>query len=245
MADSPHTDKHSAPSSPEDIPNARPVMVDMRPEILVLSSAIRDGLNQTMQPMNTTLQPLSRTVIALQHKLHPPSHYGLGSEASTSMLQSLHLLSGGQGVSYLACLGPHHLRSRSLGYTQLHPMLLLGLELHHCLHHPDQGTGECPWHSLQPPSFFGLGTTTEVDVEVIEPVGGDSLSIHASDAEKAHPNLWLPSLLCSARILPSQWRRKLLPWHLIWLSVLTIPFRGGGGGGGLSGLVQALLKSIQ
>ena len=37
--------------------------------------------------------------------------------------------------------------------------------------------------SLQPPFFFGLGTTTEVDLEVIEPVvgvGDDSLSIHAS-----------------------------------------------------------------
>ena len=80
-----HTDKHSAPSPPGDVPNVRPVMVDTRPEILVLSSAIRDGLNQDMQPVNTTLEALSRTVIALQHKLHPPSHYGLGSEASTSI----------------------------------------------------------------------------------------------------------------------------------------------------------------
>ena len=80
-----HMDKHSTPSSPEDVPNVRPVMVDMRPEILMLSSAIRDGLNQAMQPLNTTLEALSRTVIALQHKLHPPSHYGLGSKASTSI----------------------------------------------------------------------------------------------------------------------------------------------------------------
>ena len=36
-------------------------------------------------PVNTTLEALSRTVIVLQHKLHPPSHYGLGSEASTSV----------------------------------------------------------------------------------------------------------------------------------------------------------------
>ena len=46
-----------------------------------------------------------------------------------------------------------------------------------------------PRHSLQPPSFFGLGKTTKVDLEVIEPVvgvGDDSLSIHASDAEDAH-----------------------------------------------------------
>ena len=42
---------------------------------------------------------------------------------------------------------------------------------------------------MQPPSFFGLGTTTEVDLEVIEPVVGvrdDSLSIHASDAKDGH-----------------------------------------------------------
>ena len=90
-----------------------------------------------------------------------------------------------------------------------------------------------PRHSLQPPSFFGLGTTTEVDLEVIEPVvgvGDDSLSIHASDAEDGH---------------------------------LISEAEGGGGGGGvkahpnlcfnssfqgdLSGLakVQALLMSIQ
>ena len=58
-------------------------------------------------------------------------------------------------------------------------------------------------------------------------VGDDSLSIHASDAEdahliskaegggggggwgvKTHPNLWLPSLLRSARILPSPVEEK-------------------------------------
>ena len=78
MADTPH---NYAPSSPDNVPNARPVMVDTRPEILVLSSAIRDGLNQAMQSVNTTLESLTKTVVALQRTLLPPSHYRLGSEA--------------------------------------------------------------------------------------------------------------------------------------------------------------------
>ena len=83
-----------------------------------------------------------------------------------------------------------------------------------------------PRHSLQPPSFFGLSTTTEVDLEVIElvvGVGDDSppsmpLLLRMGTS---YPRLKgvKASLLRSARILPSQWRRKLLPCHLIWLSV--------------------------
>ena len=146
MADLPHhTDKHSAPSSPEDVPIVRPVMVDTRPEMLVLSSAIRDGLNHAMQPVNTTLEALSRTVIVLQHKLHPPSHYGLGSEASTSIDVATPPSAFRRPGHQLPSMSrAHPLRSRGLGYTPLlHPMLLLGLELNHCLlHHPDHGTGE-------------------------------------------------------------------------------------------------------
>ena len=71
---------NSAPSSPEDVLDVRP-WVDTRPEILVLSSAIRDGLNHAMQPVNSTLESLTKTVVALQRKLLPPSHYGLGSGA--------------------------------------------------------------------------------------------------------------------------------------------------------------------
>ena len=83
---------NSAPSSPEDVSDARPV-VDTRPEILVLSSAIRDGLNQAMQPVNSTLESLTKTVVALQRKLLPPSHYGLGSGVID--VATLHLPFGG------------------------------------------------------------------------------------------------------------------------------------------------------
>ena len=194
MADSPHhTDKHSALSSPEDIPNVRPVMVDTRPEILVLSSAIRDGLNQAMQPVNTTLEALSRTVITLQHKLHPPSHYGLGSEASTSIDVATPPSAFWQPVRQLPSMSrappspfaelgvhtapPSH-ASAGLGAAPLPPPPCRS------------GHGRIgPQHSLQPPSFFRVGTTTEVDLEVIDPVlgvGDDSLSIHASNVEDGH-----------------------------------------------------------
>ena len=131
---------NSAPSSPEDVSDVRPV-VDARPEILVLSSAIRDGLNHAMQPVNSTLESLTKTVVALQRKLLPPSHYGLRSGAiDVATPPSAFRQLGCQSSSLSRA---HHLHLRSLRYTQLlHPMLLLGLELHHHLHHPAQGTEE-------------------------------------------------------------------------------------------------------
>ena len=108
------------------------------------------------------------------------------------MLQPLHLLSSGQGVSYLACLGPHHLRLQSLGVHTAPPShASAGLGAAPLPPPPSRSGhgGIGPRHSLQPPSFFRLGTTTKVDLEVIEPVvgvGDDSLSIHASDAEDGH-----------------------------------------------------------
>ena len=146
-----------------------------------------------MQPVNTTLEALSRNVIALQQKLHPPSHYGLGSEASTSIdvaTTPFAFRRPGQQLpnmsrappSLFAELGVHTTppshASAGLGTAPLPP--------------PPSRSGHRgigPRHNLQPPSFFGLVTTTEVDLDVIEPVVGvedDSLSIHASDAEDGH-----------------------------------------------------------
>ena len=156
MADMPHD---YAPSSRDDVPNARPVMVDTRPEILVLSSAIRDGLNQAMQPVNATLESLTKTVVALQRKLLPPSHYGLGSEA-------IDVATPPSAFRRLGAAPPPPSQS---GYG---------------------GIG--PRHGFQPPSFFGLGNTTDMPLEVneqdplVEGQGDDTLPIHASDAGDGH-----------------------------------------------------------
>ena len=180
---------NSAPSSPEDISDARPV-VDTRPEILVLSSAIRDGLNHAMQPVNSTLESLTKMVVALQRKLLPPSHYGLGSGAidvatPPSAFRRLGRLSSSLSrapPSPLAELGVHTAPPShafaGLGAAPSPPPSRSG----------HGGIG--PRHGLQPPSFFGLGQATEVPLEVNEqePMGqgDDTLSIHASDAEGGH-----------------------------------------------------------
>ena len=162
----------------------------MRPEILVLSSAIRDGLNHAMQPVNSTLESLTKTVVALQRKLLPPSHYGLGSGAiDVATPPSAFRRLGRQSSSLsrappspLAELGVHTAPPShafaGLGAAPSPPPSLSG----------HGGIG--PRHGLQPPSFFGLGQATEVPLEVNEqePMGqgDDTLSIHASDAEGGH-----------------------------------------------------------
>ena len=213
-----------------------------------------------MQPVNTTLEALSRTVIALQHKLHPPSHYGLGSEASTSIEvatpPSAYRRPGRQLPSLsrappspFAELGVHTANpshaSAGLGAAPLPP--------------PPSRSGHGgigPRYSLQPPSFFGLGTTTEVDLEVIEPVAGvgdDSLSIHASDAEDGHLISEAEGGESTSQFVASQFAafsqdialpvvEKALALPPDMAECFNSSFQGD-----LSGLakVQALLKSIQ
>ena len=139
------------------------------------------------------LEALSRTVITLQHKLHPPSHYGLGSEALTS-------------IDVATPPSAFRRPGRQLpSMSRAPPSLFAELGVHtappsHAFcwawsctiassTNPIRARGIGPRHSLQPPSFFGLGTTTEVDLEVIDPIvgaGDDILSIHASDVEDGH-----------------------------------------------------------
>ena len=154
---------NSAPSSPEDVSDARPV-VDTRPEILVLFSAIRDGLNHVMQPVNSTLESLTKTVVALQRKLLAPSHYGLGSGAIDVATPPSAFRRLGRQSSSLSRAPPSPLAELGV-HTAPPSHAFAGLGAAPSPPPPPSRSGHGgigPRHGLQPPSFFGLGQATEV-----------------------------------------------------------------------------------
>ena len=111
-----------------------------------------------------------------------------------------------------------------------------------------------PGHGLQPPSFFGLGNTTDVPLEVneqeplVEGQGDDTLSIHVSDAGDGHiyeaegaestPQFVASQFATFSQKKPE--KAPALPSDMV--DCFNSSFQGD-----LSGLakIQALLKSIQ
>ena len=241
---------NSAPSSPEDVSDARPV-VETRPEILVLSSVIRDGLNQAMQPVNSTLESLTKTVVALQRKLLPPSHYGLGSGTIDVATPPSAFRRLGRQSSSLSRAPPSPLAELGV-HTAPPSHAFAGLGAAPSPPPSRSGHGGIgPRHGLQPPSFFGLGQSTEVSLEVNEqePMGqgDDTLSIHASDAEGGHiseaegaGSTSQFAAFSQDIALPVEEEAPTLPSDMA--DCFNSSFQGD-----LSGLakIQALLKSIQ
>ena len=112
----------------------------------MLSSAIRTEPGYATCEYDTRDSLQNCYCAALQHKLHPPSHYGLGSEASTSIDVATppsafrrpgHQLSSMSRAppSPFAELGVHTA-------PPSHASAGLGAATLRLLHHPDQGMGE-------------------------------------------------------------------------------------------------------
>ena len=156
MADSsPHVHNENTPST-----SPKSEAPQIGPDILIISSAIRDGLSTAMQPVNETLLLLSSNVHRLQSSLYPPSHFGLGSSSidvltppSAFTRQGVDKNTSSAPPSQLTELGDKQVRPSHFGLQTI--------------------SKEC----LVPPSHFGLGTASG------QPLTSDNMSLGNTDTD--------------------------------------------------------------